>query len=167
MEAYKFLQSRKDKLNSFFVANKNIFGKSIRVSVRKKRSIYKDFNLTMRDNENKTDPFEMIASSFTLSSSLNQTNIAANQGNALRNEQELLDEIQPSNHEEADYRLLLALRKRFRQLSIITVDMEVVETALYFFSLYFNELQVEFGAGQHRKYIPIHEITRCLGEEFC
>ena len=86
MEAYKFLQSRKDKLNSFFVANKNIFGKSIRVSVRKKRSIYKDFNLTMRDNENKTDPFEMIASSFTLSSSLNQTNIAANQGNALRNE---------------------------------------------------------------------------------
>ena len=107
MEAYKFLQSRKDKLNSFFVANKNIFGKSIRVSVRKKRSIYKDFNLTMRDNENKTDPFEMIASSFTLSSSLNQTNIAANQGNALRNEQELLDEIQPSNHEEADHEVTI------------------------------------------------------------
>ena len=79
----------------------------------------------------------------------------------------MLDEIQPCNHEETDYRLLLALRKRFRQLSIITVDMEVVETALYFFSLYFNELQVEFGVGQHRKYIPIHETARCLGEEFC
>ena len=80
----------------------------------------------------------MIASGFTLSSSLNQTNIAANQGNALCKEQELLDEIQPSNHEEADYRLLLALRKRFRQLSIITVDTEVAVTALFFFFTLFQ-----------------------------
>ena len=167
MEGYKFLQSRKDKLNRLFATNKNILGKSIRVSVRKKTPIYKEFNLSMRHSENKTDPFEMIASGFTLSSSLNQTNTAGNQGNALCKKQEMLDEIQSCNHEETDYKLLLALRKRFRQLSIITVDTEVALTALYFFSLYFNELQVEFGAGQHRKYIPIHEITRCLGEEFC
>ena len=31
----------------------------------------------MRGSENKTDPFKMIASGFTLSSSLNQTSIAA------------------------------------------------------------------------------------------
>ena len=110
----------------------------------------------MRDNENITEPFEMITSGSTSSNSLNQTIIATNQENVLCSKQEMLDGFQPCNHEEADYRLLLrvydASPKRFRKLSIITVDTEVVLIALYqFFSRHFNELLVEFGTGQHRK----------------
>ena len=126
----------------------------------------------MRDNENKTEPFEMITSGSISSSSLNQTIIANNQENVLCNKQEMLDELQPCNHELADYRLLLhaydASRKRFRTLSIIAIDIEVVVIALYhFFSLHFNELWVKFSTGQYWKYIPLHEIALSLGEEFC
>ena len=37
----------------------------------------------------------------------------------------------------------------------------------HFFSLSLNELWVEFGVGQNRKYLPIHKITNSLGEETC
>ena len=85
----------------------------------------------------------------------------------------MLDELQLCNHEEADYRLLLhacdASRKKFRKLSIITVDTGIVVIDLYhfIFSLHFNERWVEFGTGQHQKYIPIPEIACSSGEEFC
>ena len=153
-------------------------GKSIRVSVRKKTPIYKECNVFMRDNKNKTEPFETIGSGSTSSNSLNQTIVATKQENVLSNKQEMLDELQPCNHEEAEYRLLLhaydALRKRFRKQSIITIDTEVVVIALYlvfflfsvFFSFHFNEVWVEFGTGQHQKCISIHEIALFLGEEF-
>ena len=132
----------------------------------------------MRDNKNKTEPFETIGSGSTSSNSLNQTIVATKQENVLSNKQEMLDELQPCNHEEAEYRLLLhaydALRKRFRKQSIITIDTEVVVIALYlvfflfsvFFSFHFNEVWVEFGTGQHQKCISIHEIALFLGEEF-
>ena len=49
----------------------------------------------------------------------------------------MIDELQPYSHEEAGCRLLLhaydASRKRFRKLSIITVDTEVVVIAWYHF----------------------------------
>ena len=95
----------------------------IRVSVRKKTSSYKEFNPFIKGNENKTEPFEMIASVSTSSNSLNQTIIATNQENILCNKQEMLDELQPCNHEEAGSRLLLHVynvsRKRFKKLSIL------------------------------------------------
>ena len=52
----------------------------------------------MRDNENKMEPFEMITGGST-GGSLNQTIIAKNQENVLCNKQEMLDELQPCNHE--------------------------------------------------------------------
>ena len=65
----------------------------------------------------------MIASRSTSSNSLNQTTIATSQENISCNKQEMLDELQPCNHEEADSRLLLhtydVSRKRFRKLSIL------------------------------------------------
>ena len=89
----------------------------------------------MRDNENKTERFEMIDSGSTSSNSLNQTIIATNEENVLCNKQEMLDELKPCNHEKIDYRLLLhaydASQKRFRKLSIITVDPEAVAIAFY------------------------------------
>lgn len=39
--------------------------KSIRVSLRKKTHIYREFNVFMRDNESKTETFEVTASGST------------------------------------------------------------------------------------------------------
>ena len=97
-------------------------GKNVRVSVRKKKLIHKEF---LRNNESKTEPFEMIANG---------------------NKQELLEELQPCNYGEADYWLLPhvydTFQKRFRKLSIITVDTEITRT-VPFFSLHVNELWVD------------------------
>ena len=124
------------------------------MSVRKKTPIYKEFNVFMRDNKNKTKPFETIGSGSTSSNSLNQTIVATKQENVLSNKQEMLDELQPCNHEEAEYRLLLhvydALRKRFRKQSIITIDTEVVVIALclVFFFLFFFFISFQWGVGR-------------------
>ena len=117
--------------------------KNIRVSVRKETSIYKDFDVFMRDNENKAEIFQMIASTSKLSNSLSRAIIATIQHSVLYNKQEMLDELQPCNHEEAHYRLLLhvydVFQKGFRKWSIITVDMDVVVVALYHF-LHFSSM---------------------------
>ena len=97
-------------------------GKNVRISVRKKKLIHKEF---LRNNESKTEPFEMITNG---------------------NKQELLEELQPCNYGEADYWLLPhvydTFQKRFRKLSIITVDTEINRT-VPFFSLHVNELWVD------------------------
>ena len=112
--------------------------KSIRVSLRKKTHIYREFNVFMRDNESETETFEVTASGSTWSNSLNQTITTNNQETVLCNKQKMLDEHQSCNHEEPDYRLLLhacdaAFQKAFRKLSITTVHTEVVVFALYHF----------------------------------
>ena len=38
---------------------------------------------------------------------------------------------------------------------------------MLFFSLDVEQLWVEFGAGQHRRWLAIHEHARLLGEETC
>ena len=107
----------------------------------------------MRDTENKMELYQMITSCLASSNSLNQIIIATNQENVLCNKPVML-ELQSCNH---DYDAYHAFQNGFR---IITVNMDVVAITLYhFFSLHFNELCVEFGTGQHRKYIPIHEIA--------
>ena len=74
----------------------------------------------------------MITSTSTSSNSLNQIIIETNQQNLLCNKHEILDERQPCNYEEADYRSLLhayaynASRKGFKKSSITMVATDVV-----------------------------------------
>ena len=84
----------------------------------------------------------MIARGSTSSNFLNQRIGETNQENVLCcRKQEMPDELQLCKHEEADYRLLLhaydTSRKRFRKLSIITVNTEAVAIALYHFFISF------------------------------
>ena len=78
---------------------------------------------------------------FNITNSLNQSIIAINQQNVLCNKQEMLDELQSCNHKKADSKLLFHVyhpsQKRFRKLSIITVDTDVIGIGLYhFFTLF-------------------------------
>ena len=80
--------------------------------------------------------------------------------------------LQPCNQEEADTRVLLhafdGASKGYKKVSIVTVDTDVVVIALYhFFSLNIDELWVEMGVGQHRRWLPLHMYANLLKEEIC
>ena len=87
-----------------------------------------------------------------------------------KNEQNL-NRIDSSNREEADTRVTLHAvdgSQTYKNILIINVDTDVVIIALsHFFPLNLNELWVEFGVGQNRKYLPIHKIAYSLREETC
>ena len=47
-----------------------------------------------------------------------------------------------------------------------TVDTDVVVIAVAKFRyISLSELWIEFGVGKHLKYLPAHDISRCIGEE--
>ena len=85
-----------------------------------------------------------------------------------KNEQNL-NRIDNCNYEEADTRVILHAvdgSQTYKNILIVNVDTDVVIIALCnFFSLSLNELWVEFGVGQNRKYLPMHKIAYSLGEE--
>ena len=147
-------------------------GHGIRISVRKETPIYKKFQEFMRNDNNKTELFQMIANSTTWDYSTT-TIIATNLNGVVTNSiVEDVSALQPCNHEEADTRLLLhvydASLKGLRKISIVTVDTDVVVIALYhFFSLNVEELWIEIGVGQYRRWLPIHLYANMLKEEVC
>ena len=80
--------------------------------------------------------------------------------------------LEPCNHEEAETRLLLHVYRGslqgMKKVSIVTVDTDVVIIALYHFSsLNIDELWVEFGAGQFRRFLPVHTYAIMLKEVAC
>ena len=80
--------------------------------------------------------------------------------------------VAPCNQEEADTRLFLhameAAREGLSKLMVKTVDTDVVVIAISVYRrLGVEELWVEFGAGMHHRFIPVHEIASTLGEDRC
>ena len=146
-------------------------GVGIRVAVRQETPIGNKFLDFMRNDQNKTELFGMIAESVA-AIQCNGTILATKGEHILSNSQIDDCNIAPCNHEEADSRLLLhaydAAIHGHKKVMITTVDTDVVVIALYhFFSLEVEELWIEFGAGIHRRYIPIHQYARNLKEETC
>ena len=81
-------------------------GKGIRIVVRKETPICKKFQDLMRNDQNKTELFMMLAKSLTTMES-NFDTFATNLENVLLNNVNNLDELFPCNHEEADTRIFL------------------------------------------------------------
>ena len=78
----------------------------------------------------------------------------------------------PCNHEEADTRMLLhtniLAQCGHSKVKIITVDTDVIILAIALFSsLNIEELWIEFGSGQNRRWYPIHEIVNSIGRQYC
>ena len=146
-------------------------GAGVRVSVRSETPIYKKFKEFMRNDDNKTELFNMIADSVA---SFESENLIISTKNSRVTSNHITDttNLEPCNHEEADTRLLIhvndASQKGIKKIKIITVDTDVVVIALcVFHSLNLSELWIEFGTGQHRRWLPIHDYATLLGEEIC
>ena len=52
---------------------------------------------------------------------------------------------------------------------MIAIDIVVIVVIAFYHSydLDVNELWVEYGVGQHKRWLLIHEYAKCLGEEIC
>ena len=78
----------------------------------------------------------------------------------------------PSNHEEADTRMLLhaanASQSGIGKVMIRTVDTDVVVIALGMFSsLNLSELWISFGTGKNQRLLSIHSISDAIGATKC
>jgi hypothetical protein len=115
-------------------------GKGFRVSVREETPICKRFSEFLRNNDNKTELFKMLAGYIVKVSTTDVTIIATSAEHVLSNSNSCVATLEPCNHEEADTRLLLhvldASKNDNRKITTVTVDTDVVIIALYhFFSL--------------------------------
>ena len=45
--------------------------------------------------------------------------------------------------------------------------IQTVFALYHFYGLDVNELWMEYGVGQHKRWPPIHEYAKCLEEEIC
>ena len=139
----------------------------MRIAVRPKTPLPKDFQSIMRNNQNETKLFQLLADRFIVNSSIVCTKLER----VITNNEQNLNRTDNGNHEEADTRVILYAvggSQTYKNILIITVDTDVVILTLcHFFFLSLNELWVEFGVGQNRKYLPIHKIAYSLGEETC
>ena len=147
-------------------------GYGIRISVRKETPVHKKFQEFMRQDDNKTELFKMLAN--TVRDINSPAIIVATNENGIVTNSSLSNftNLQPCNQEEADTRLLLhtfdGASKGYKKVLIVTVDTDVVVIALYhFFSLNIDELWVEMGVGQYRRWLPIHTYANLLKEEIC
>ena len=160
------------KENSLETQTREKRGEGIRISTRKDTPIYKNFQKFMRNDMNKTELFEMISEAAIKVPATEASIIATIKNHVLTNACIDTSRIEPCNHEEADTRLLLHVldgsSTGIRRISIVTVDTDVVVLALrHFVALNLDELWVEFGVGKYRRYLPIHEYVRSLGERVC
>ena len=53
-------------------------------------------------------------------------------------------------------------------MTIVGSDTDIAVIGLYhFYDFDVNELWIECTVGQHKRWLPIHEYAKCLGEEIC
>ena len=58
-------------------------------------------------------------------------------------------------------------RKGYKKLTILCSDTDIAVFSLYhFYDLDANELWMEYGVGQHKRWLPIHEYPKCLGKKY-
>jgi len=82
----------------------------------------------------------------------------------------ITDDLEPCNHEEADYRMMLhaahALKNGYRNVCIIATDTDVVVLAIALASLYMDCcVWIAFGHAKHFRYISAHTIAAQLGKD--
>jgi len=141
--------------DSFKSQTRESRGKGLRVAVRKNTPIPKDFQKFLREDDNKSELFQMLTDSFVTIQDF--VVVSTKLEHVLSNGLQDLQELDPSNHEEADTRIFVHLKdgcfRGYRKLMIITVDTDVVVIALYhFFSFNIDELWIEFGVGKNGRY---------------
>ena len=116
----------------------------------------------LRVDDNKTELFRFL--SLEISKLSEGTIISAFDGTVTSQQNDNVEYISPTDHEEADTRVFLHVndmsRKGITRVMIRTVDTDVFLLAVSLYdSLNLEQLWIDFASGKQRCYLPIHEMV--------
>ena len=127
----------------------------------------------LRNSDNKKELFNFLAEKVQHIREEGKVVISTQDANIVTSS-DLSDEqrcrLSPCSHEEADTRIFVhcfdMAQMQHREVTIRTSDTDVVVLATaHFQSVNMEKLWIAFGAGNHFRYLPIHEFARTLGPE--
>ena len=136
----------------------------------------KDWQSFLKVSENKEEMFKYMSEKLlSLTASSDFHLLSTKVELVLSNKHVDLARISPSDHEEADTRMLLhlydAVMDGHKTAYIRTVDSDVVVICIHLFHklmhLELSELWIGFGTGKSYKDIPIHVVSNELGDKKC
>ena len=144
-------------------------GSGSRVLVTAATPICRNWRMFLRVNENKDELFQLLASDLEELKSTAKFIVATVNDKSICNRELNMENLSPSNHEEADTRIFLhvknAAEMNHQEISIRTVDTDVVVIAVSLFhELNVDKLWIEFGSGRNKRWLPIHSYATKLGE---
>ena len=142
-------------------------GKGIRRRVEESANLPQNWSQFLRDDANKTELFLFLVKHIKHLVTRKQI-ITTNGSDVVCIPPQDISNLTPSNHEEADTRMVLhladAAKKGYNKILLRTVDTDVVVLSVAAFAkLEIQELWIAFGTGKNFRYIPIHEIAASLG----
>ena len=147
-------------------------GSGARISVRQTTPTWGEWQQFLRDDDNETELFGLLADKLVSNCPPNRMILARSIDRALCSTEIDRTGVSPCNHEEADTRIFVHVEhpadSSDQKIAVKTVDTDVVFLAISLFqSIQIEELWVEFGVGKHQRWLPIHEYATNLGESIC
>ena len=147
-------------------------GQGVRVSVKEMTPVWKNWNQFLKESDNKTELFKLLAENIVLDPVDGKILVAAKDDVVISNWPINTDTLCPTNQEEADTRIFLHLKHisqaGHRKVMIRTVDTDIVVIAIALYDGFdLDELWIEFGTGINQRWLPIHEYSLNLGKEVC
>ena len=137
----------------------------------------KDWQQFLSINQNKDDLFKYLSTEL-ISDTASTTAccvISTSGQNALSNQPLDLSCLSPTDHEEADSRMMLHLQHdvmaRHKVAFVRIVDSDVVVLSIHHYPAFQNlgptDLWIGFGCGKKYRDIPVHEVSAKLGPNRC
>ena len=130
----------------------------------------------LKNSDNKEELFTYLADELLRLSPQFKYSLVVTKGElALSNDNQNLADISPTDHEEADTRLMLhlqhAINAGHHEAAIRTVDSDIVVLSVHFFPIFqrngLEKLWISYGKGKSYTDIPIHEVAAKLGPAMC
>uniref|UniRef100_A0A1X7T7W9 Tesmin/TSO1-like CXC domain-containing protein n=1 Tax=Amphimedon queenslandica TaxID=400682 RepID=A0A1X7T7W9_AMPQE len=147
-------------------------GKGIRRRVEASANIPSNWHQFLRNDMNKTELFAFLITHIRHLQLTNKQVITTNGLEVLCIPSQDTSHLAPSDHEEADTRIILhlsdAINKGFNKILIRTVDTDVFVLLLAAAAkMKIEKLWIAFGTGKNFRYIPVHDIVTSIGAVKC
>jgi len=149
--------------------------KSTRVSEKVTIPKGKHWEAFLKVGENKNELFKFLADELVKATSTSHYHLLTTKGEFVLSNKAVEVSKTPSDHEQADSRMMLRLHhavvdghnKAFPR----TVVSDVIVLAVHFFKTFQNlgitELWIGFGSGKACTIIPVHEVSMQVGPDKC
>jgi hypothetical protein len=146
-------------------------GFGIRQQVNSSAPVPRNWHKFLRCDDNKTALFRFIAEEMCTKPLADGKLLIGTHGfNVKSSHVYNMSSLEPCTQEEADTRMILhaaeMVKAGYSRILIRTVDTDVVVFTIAFYrKLACDQLWIAFGAGQHLRYISIHDMASALGPQ--